>query len=78
MTADGRIGLLDGSEESDSRVFHVVLEDDALVQLDELLVVETELPGGAPVAHYGIVTELSSRLEGAELSSDTRRVMDQG
>lgn len=74
MTADQFIGLVDGSEESDSRTFHVVLEPEALVQLDELLAVTTELPDGTTVVHYGIVTELRSRLEGAELSSDTARV----
>lgn len=74
MTSDQRIGLVDGSEESDSRTFHVVLEPHALVQLDELLAVTTELPDGSTVVHYGIVTEMRSRLEGAELSSDTARV----
>ncbi|GAC1517696.1 MAG: ATP-binding protein [Acidimicrobiales bacterium] len=74
MTPDIRIGLVDGSEESDSRTFHVVLEPEALVQLDELLAVTTDLPDGTTVVHYGIVTELRSRLEGADLSSDTARV----
>ncbi len=70
------IGLVDGSVDSDSRVFHVVLEPDALVQLDELVAVTTPLPGGRSVTHYGIVTELRSRLEGADLPSDTQRVAD--
>lgn len=74
MTPDQRIGLVDGSEESDSRTFQVVLEPDAIVQLDELVAVTTELPDHSTVVHYGIVTELRSRLEGAELSSDTARV----
>jgi DNA helicase HerA-like ATPase len=69
-----RVGLVDGSEESDSRTFQVVLEADALVQLDDLLAITTELPHGSTVVHYGIVTELRSRLEGTELSSDTARV----
>ena len=72
----GRIGLVDGSVESDSRTFHVVLEPTTLIQLDELLAVTTELPGGARVTHYGIVTELRSRFEGADLPSDTGRVID--
>jgi uncharacterized protein len=75
--ADGaRVGLVDGSEESDSRTFHVVLEPDAVVQLDDLLAVSTDLPDGTTVVHYGIVTELLSRLEGADLASDTARVAD--
>ena len=72
----GRIGLVDGSVESDSRTFHVVLEPTTLIQLDELVAVTTELPGGAHVTHYGIVTELRSRFEGADLPSDTGRVVD--
>lgn len=71
-----RIGLVDGSEESDSRTFHVVLEPDAVVQLDDLVAVVTALPDGTDVTHYGIVTELLSRLEGADLASDTARVAD--
>ena len=74
MSEEQRIGLVDGSVESDSRTFHVVLDPDALVQLDELVAVQTDLPGGRRVTHYGIVTELTSRLEGAELPSDTARV----
>ena len=76
MSEEQRIGLVDGSVESDSRTFHVVLDPDALVQLDELVAVATDLPGGRRVTHYGIVTELRSRLEGAELPSDTARVAE--
>ena len=71
-----RIGLVDGSVDSNSRTFHVVLDADAVIQLDELVTVSTELPDGREVTHYGIVTELLSRFEGAELPSDTGRVID--
>ena len=76
MHDGGRIGLVDGSVESDSRTFQVVLDPEVVIQLDELVVVSTELPGGAQVTHYGIVTELRSRFEGADLPSDTGRVVD--
>ena len=76
MSDVGRIGLVDGSVESDSRTFHVVLDAETLIQLDELIAVATELPGGREVTHYGIVTELRSRFEGADLPSDTGRVVD--
>ena len=76
MSGDGgRIGLVDGSVDSDSRTFHVVLDPDVVIQLDELLAVTTDLPGGKQVTHYGIVTELRSRFEGADLPSDTGRVV---
>ena len=71
-----RIGLVDGSVDSNSRTFYVVLDAATVIQLDELLTVTTELPDGRAVTHYGIVTELLSRFEGAELPSDTGRVVD--
>ena len=76
MSDGGRIGLVDGSVDSDSRTFHVVLDPEVVIQLDELVAVGTDLPGGEQVTHYGIVTELRSRFEGADLPSDTGRVVD--
>ena len=75
MSGGGRIGLVDGSVENDSRTFQVVLDPDAVIQLDELVAVTTDLPDGRQVTHYGIVTELRSRFEGADLPSDTGRVV---
>ena len=71
-----RIGLVDGSAGSNSRDFQVLLDAGAMVQLDELVAVRTELPDGEEVTHYGIVIELRSRFEGADLPSDTARVVD--
>ena len=71
-----RIGLVDGSVDSNSRTFHVVLDPTTVIQLDELVAVTTDLPDGSSVVHYAIVTELLSRFEGAELPSDTGRVID--
>ena len=71
-----RVGLVDGSVESDSRSFHLLLDPDVVVQLDELIAVATPLADGSEVTHYGIVTELRSRFEGADLPSDTGRVVD--
>ena len=71
-----RIGLVDGSAGSSSRTFQAVLDGDVFVQLDELVAVTRDLPGGGTVTHYGIITELRSRFEGADLPSDTARVVD--
>jgi hypothetical protein len=71
-----RIGVVDGSAESGTRRFHVVLADDATVQLDDLVVCRQELPGGGDVAHYGIVVEQTGMIEGAQWASDTRHVVD--
>lgn len=67
------IGLVDGSSDTDSRTVHVVLTDDAIVQLDDVIAIGTALPDGTSVIHYGIVTELRCRLEGIEFPSDTAR-----
>ena len=74
-TCDARVGLVDGSAESGSRSFAVVLDANAVVQLDELLAVTTALPDGREVTHYGIVTEMTSRFEGADFPSDTARIV---
>lgn len=70
------VGLVDGSSDTDSRTVHVVLADDAVVQLDDVVAIDTVLPDGRGVTHYGIVTELRCRLEGVELPSDTARFAD--
>src|SRR3954453_20117730 len=72
-----RIGAVDGSVEAGTRRFHVVLDDDAKVQLDDLLVCRQQLPDGSgEVAHYRIVVEQTGVLEGAHWPSDTRHVVD--
>lgn len=74
--ATRRLGLIDGSVETDSRRFFVVLDETAMVQLDEIVAVTTEISEAVSLTHYGIVTEVHSRFEGAELPSDTERVVD--
>ena len=69
-----RLGAIDGAADINTRRFSVVLDDEATVQLDELVVSRQTLPSGEEVAHYGIVTEQTGRIEGAELPSDTRHI----
>lgn len=71
-----RVGLVDGSVENDSHTFHLVLDPGAVLQVDQLVAVTSPLPDGSQVTHYGIVTEVRSRFEGAELPSDTARVVN--
>ncbi len=68
------LGLVDGSVPSTTRRFQVVLDDDAVVQLDDLVASYQVLRNGADVWHYGIVVEGSGSFEGAEMSSDTQRI----
>src|SRR5205823_13617941 len=69
-----RVGLVDGSVQASTRRFTVVLDEDAVVQLDELVATSQELPDGRELTHYGIVVEGTSAIEGAELASDTQRI----
>lgn len=68
------VGLVDGSQPATTRRFHVVLAEDAVVQLDELVATSQILPDGTGLTHYGIVVEGTGEIEGAELSSDTARI----
>lgn len=71
-----RVGAVDGSTDAGTRRFHIVLDDDALVQLDDLVVCRQPLPGGGDVAHYGIIVEQTGVIEGATWASDTRHIVE--
>jgi hypothetical protein len=68
------IGYVDGSVAASTRRFNVVLEDAAVVQLDDLVATRQRLGDGRDVVHYGIVVEAFGTIEGALLPSDTRRI----
>jgi uncharacterized protein len=72
------IGLVDGSVPATTRRFHVVLAGDAVVQLDDIVVLIQELPNGESLRHYGIVVEGSGIIEGAQFPSDTDRIAGKG
>lgn len=68
------LGLVDGSQAASTRTFHGVLDETAVVSLDELVVTTQTLPDGTEFTHYGIVTEGYGKIEGAEVASDTQRI----
>jgi uncharacterized protein len=68
------VGLVDGSRTASTRTFHVVLDDTAVVSLDELVATSQVLPDGSTFTHYGIVVEGYSEIEGADVASDTQRI----
>lgn len=75
MDSSSIIGYVDGSVEATTQRFDVVLNDDAMVQLDDLVVSKQELPNGSGVlSHYGIVVEGTGTIEGARIASDTKRI----
>lgn len=67
------IGHIDGSVVATTHRFDVVLDVAESVQLDDLVVAKQTL-GDQEVAHYGIVVECSSQIEGATFSTDTTRI----
>lgn len=75
MESNGIVGYVDGSVEATTQRFDVVLNDNAMVQLDDLVVCKQELPNGnGTLAHYGIVVEGTGMIEGARMASDTKRI----
>src|SRR5579885_841479 len=70
------IGLVDGSTPATTRRFQVVLDEEAVAQLDELVALHQTLTDGSDLAHFGIVVEGAGQIEGAELPSDTRRIAE--
>jgi hypothetical protein len=69
------IGHVDGSEPATTRRFDVVLTEGATLELDDLIV--TRQPhdvADQEVAHYGIVVECQTQIEGAQFPSDTGRI----
>lgn len=67
------IGHIDGSVAATTHRFDVVLAEGESVQLDDLVVAKQSM-GAQEVAHYGIVVECSSQIEGATFSTDTARI----
>lgn len=72
------VGRVLGIEHTTTQAFRVALVDDAYLQLDDLVVVRTRVPGRGEVATYGVVTESHAIYEGASFESDTHRIADQG
>jgi DNA helicase HerA-like ATPase len=67
-----------GSEHTTTAEFRVVLEEDEYLQLDDLIVVRTEVPKVGEVRTYGVITEAEAVYEGAQYESDTHRIAELG
>jgi DNA helicase HerA-like ATPase len=72
------VGRVLGTEHTTTSEFRVLLEDDEYLQLDDLVVVHTEVPKRGEVRTYGVVTESEAIFEGASYESDTRRIAGEG
>jgi DNA helicase HerA-like ATPase len=72
------VGRVLGTQHTTTREFRVVLDDDQYLQLDDLVVVGTDVPGAGEVKTYGVVTEAEAIYEGATFESDTHRIAADG
>ena len=72
------VGRVVGSQHSSTREFRVIIDDDDFLQLDDLVVVRTEVPTAGEVSTYGVVTEAEAVFEGASFESDTVRIAADG
>jgi DNA helicase HerA-like ATPase len=68
------VGLIDASVDATTRVSHVLIDPNVDVTLDTFVVSAQRLAHGEALFHYGIVTEVSGRVEGAEMATDTARL----
>jgi hypothetical protein len=76
--AEEQIGRVLGSEHTSTSAFRVVLDEDDFAQLDDLVMVRTQVPKAGEVRTYGVVTEVAAVYEGAQYESDTHRIAEEG
>lgn len=75
--ASERVGMVLGTEDSTPLTFWVGVSPDAYLQLDDAVIVDTEVPGRGTVRIAGIVQDARARHEGASFDTDVFLV-DQG
>ena len=78
MTEENAVGRVLGTQHTSTSEFRVVLDDDEYLQLDDLVVVRTQVPKYGEVRTYGVVTESEAVYEGAQFESDTHRIAADG
>ncbi|HJM88579.1 MAG TPA: ATP-binding protein [Dehalococcoidia bacterium] len=74
----GPVGLVLGTEQEASTPlgFWVYVDPDRYLQLDDVVHVTSQLPGGEPVEIYGLVDEVKAHQEGASFTSDVGLVSE--
>lgn len=64
------VGRVMGTEDATPLLFHVALDEDSYLQLDDVVVTVRQVPGIGPVMTAGVVTQVEARHEGASFDSD--------
>jgi DNA helicase HerA-like ATPase len=70
------VGRVLGSQDSTPLNFWIGIEPGSIVQLDDLVVIETTTGVGVPIRFYGVVDEVKKRYEGTDFDSDAFRVAE--
>lgn len=65
-----QVGRVLGTEDATPLDFWVGLQDDAYLQLDDVVMVETQVPGARPLRISGVVDMVRARHEGTRFDSD--------
>ena len=65
-----QVGMVLGTEDSTPLTFWVGVAEGAYLQLDDAVVVDTEVPGRGPLRIAGIVQDVRARHEGAQFDTD--------
>ncbi|HXF36515.1 MAG TPA: ATP-binding protein, partial [Actinomycetota bacterium] len=68
--ASERVGMVLGTEDATPLTFWVGVEEGAYLQLDDAVVVDSEVPGRGPLRIAGIVQDVRARHEGASFDTD--------
>lgn len=68
------VGLVDASTDATTQQAQIVIDERCDLTLDTFVVAPQRLVDGSVLFHYGIVTEISGRIEGAEMATDTLRI----
>lgn len=76
MKASEVVGVVLGSRESAPLEFWIGVEEGKLVQLDDLVVLETQTPDGGELVYYGMVDQVTKRFEGNSFDTDAFHVAD--
>src|SRR5919205_1933977 len=74
--AFGGVGRVIGTEDATPLGYWFALGPGATVQLDEVVMTDRQLPGGATLSLSGVVTQVRARHEGARFDSDVFLIED--
>jgi DNA helicase HerA-like ATPase len=77
MAAEGRVGRVLGTEDSTPLEFWVGIEEGEFLQLDDVVMVRTDVPGRGPLRVSGVVDMVRARHEGTRFDTDVF-LADQG